>query len=444
MPIRSARSADASKTVELPVGPEMLVESVSRPEDQPPPPLMPIKGPHPPDWEPAERLISHIDSDGSCQAALDAAARLLAIAIAGGSGLRSGEGADAAATIPQNTRDPIEHHENPRSGLAPDPARDGERCLASAESNHSAGQPVTELTLEQIEQFDHQRRAGSHNGQAWTETDPKSDPWPFSRDTPVEISEDAQGRVGHHDGGFVLHAPQDWTDGENSLSKLAHDVSLDGGDRCLAPAESTHSAGQPVSELTLEQIEQFDQSPRRTSSDIERGELETATRPAEVRNDPLPSNRAPVGTRASRGLPRFLMAACIGVVVTLAWQSCSGSVKQMIASWAVPRLARSSSLLAMSPPPAAGIAREQRSPPAVQASAPEAGPTRPAAVPPTPSSGMPTPPAARSSELQQIESMARDLAAVRRSIEQLAAGRDQTARNVRAQHHRGAKPHLPE
>ena len=49
-------------------------------------------------------------------------------------------------------------------------------------------------------------------------------------------------------------------------------------------------------------------------------------------NDPLPSERLPPGKRASRVLSRFLIAFCIGVAATLAWQSFGDVAREMIAS----------------------------------------------------------------------------------------------------------------
>jgi hypothetical protein len=131
--------------------------------------------------------------------------------------------------------------------------------------------------------------------------------------------------------------------------------------------------------------------------------------------------------RASRRLARFLMTACIGVAATLAWQSYGGTAKQMIASWA-PQLGWLPSVPAMNLPPSPEIAAEQPSPPAVQAPAPETAPAQTAAVA---RDAPETAPAASSSfELQQLKTIARDLAAVRQSIEQLTIGQQQTVRDI--------------
>jgi hypothetical protein len=214
----------------------------------------------------------------------------------------------------------------------------------------------------------------------------------------------------HHDGDVVLVAPKDWTYVEDALH-----VSSNQG---RATAGSDFSAGPRMTEP----------SPDPT------------LRPADVNNDPLPTDRPSPGRRTSRGVTRFLLAVCVGVAATLAWQSYSGTAKQMIANSA-PRL----SGLLLSPPPAMNqpsgreTAIEQPSPPAVQASAPQA-PSAPAGAVASKASetATSTAPTAPSRELrQQLETMEQDLAAVRQSVEQLAAGQEQMARDIAKLHTAG-------
>jgi hypothetical protein len=207
----------------------------------------------------------------------------------------------------------------------------------------------------------------------------------------------------HHDGDVVLLAPKDWTDAEEALSKLAHVAS----DRRRPTAGSDFSAGPRVTEPSLD----------------------ARLRPADL--NPSPTDRPSPSRRTSRSLARFLVMACAGAAATLAWQSYGGTAKQMIANSA-PQL----SWLLLSPPamdPSSGreIAVEQPSPPAVQASAPQAASAQAGAVASTASeTAAPTAPTAPSPALQQLETMAHDLAAVRQSIEQLAAGQQQMARDI--------------
>jgi hypothetical protein len=205
----------------------------------------------------------------------------------------------------------------------------------------------------------------------------------------------------HHDGDVVLLAPKDWTDAEEALSRLAHVAS----DRRRPTAGSDFSAGPRVTE------------PSRDAT----------LRPADLNSDRLPTDRPSLRRRTSRSLARFLVTACIGVAATLAWQSYGGAAKRMIAN-SVPQLSWLLSPPATDAPSGREIAVEQPSPPAVQASAPQAASEQAGAVAPTASQT--AAPTAPSPELQDLATMAHDLAAVRQSVEQLAAGQEQMARDV--------------
>jgi hypothetical protein len=202
-----------------------------------------------------------------------------------------------------------------------------------------------------------------------------------------------------HDGDVVVLAPKDWTDAEEALSKLAHVVS----DR-RRPAD--FSAGARPTEPSLG----------------------PALRPADL--NIVPTDRPSPGRRTSRSLAGFLVAAGVGVAATLAWQSYGGGAEQMIAD-SVPQL----SWLLSSPPatsPTSEIALEQASPAAVQTFAPQAASVQAGSVASTAAeTAASIAPAAPSAELQQqLETMMHDLAAVRQSVEQLAAGQEQMARDI--------------
>jgi hypothetical protein len=55
-------------------------------------------------------------------------------------------------------------------------------------------------------------------------------------------------------------------------------------------------------------------------------------RPTTLENDLLPARQPQARNRASGSLVRFLMAFCIGVAATLAWQSYGEAARQMIAN----------------------------------------------------------------------------------------------------------------
>jgi hypothetical protein len=201
----------------------------------------------------------------------------------------------------------------------------------------------------------------------------------------------------------VLQPPKDWTSAEEALSRLARVAS----DRRPDTAAADFSAGPRVAEPSLD----------------------ATLRPVDLNKDPLQTDRPSHGRRALRSLARFLAMTCIGVAGTLAWQY-SGTAREMIASWA-PQLGWSLSLPAINRPADREIAIDQPSPPAVQESAPQAASAQAAAVAPTASeTAASTAPTGPSPELQQLETMARDLAAVRHSIEQLTAGQEQMARDI--------------
>ena len=139
--------------------------------------------------------------------------------------------------------------------------------------------------------------------------------------------------------------------------------------------------------------------------------LDATLRPANLNNDPSPTDRPAPGKRASRSLARFLATACIGVAATLAWQSYGGAAMQMIAS-TVPQLGWLLAPPATNPPSGREIAVEQPSPPAAAASAPQAASAQAAAVAPAASETVASSaPAVPAPELQQLATMAHDLAA---------------------------------
>jgi hypothetical protein len=113
-------------------------------------------------------------------------------------------------------------------------------------------------------------------------------------------------------------------------------------------------------------------------------------RSSSLRDDQVVSNRPSVGRRILRTLTRFVIAFLIGVGATLGWQSYGDEARKIVVARA-PTLAwllsvsttKSSAVAATSPDPA-----------------------------------------------QQLEPLASNLDAVRRSVEQLAAKQDQMAQNI--------------
>jgi hypothetical protein len=127
-------------------------------------------------------------------------------------------------------------------------------------------------------------------------------------------------------------------------------------------------------------------------------------------NYPPFTNRPSLLRRASRAIARFLIAVCIGVAGTLAWQSHGDTATQMIASWA----AQHGWLPAWL---SAGAAANPKV--AERPSASQAAPV-----------GQTAAPAAASSDLQSFEAMTLNLAAVRQKVEQLAATQEEMANDI--------------
>jgi hypothetical protein len=200
----------------------------------------------------------------------------------------------------------------------------------------------------------------------------------------------------HHDGDVALPTPKDWADAEDALSKLAQVAS----DRSRPTVGSDFSADPRVTEPSLD----------------------AAIRLADVNDDPLATNPT------SRSIARSLIIFCVGVAATLAWQSFGGTAKQMIADSA-PQLSWLSPP-AMDSPSRREINLDQPSP-AVQASVPQAGSEKPGPVEPTTSeTPASTALADPSLALRQLEAMSHDIAALRESVDRLAAGQEQIVREI--------------
>jgi hypothetical protein len=130
------------------------------------------------------------------------------------------------------------------------------------------------------------------------------------------------------------------------------------------------------------------------------------------KNDHLASGRPSIVRRMSRALARFSIAVQIGVCATLAWQSYGDEAREML-STRVPSLRWLSVTTTTSTSGGLGSAQDPTLPQSAlvsQRSASAAATTSP--------------------ELAQLEPMARDLAAMRRSLEQLAAKQEQIAQTV--------------
>ena len=61
--------------------------------------------------------------------------------------------------------------------------------------------------------------------------------------------------------------------------------------------------------------------------------------PRYLKNDPVSNKQAVPGMRGPRAIARFLVAFCIGVVATLAWQTYSDAARELVASSSSPQVA---------------------------------------------------------------------------------------------------------
>ena len=135
--------------------------------------------------------------------------------------------------------------------------------------------------------------------------------------------------------------------------------------------------------------------------------------------------------RSSRGFTRFLVAICIGVAGTLAWQSYGQAAKQMLAAKA-PELGWSPESKQMianwveqfgwTKPPVTSESTAAH-PSVSEAQVATVAQTVPAAVPPPAPATPPIDP-------KQVHQIVVDLTALRQTVEQIAAGQDQMARKV--------------
>ncbi len=117
--------------------------------------------------------------------------------------------------------------------------------------------------------------------------------------------------------------------------------------------------------------------------------------------------------RGSRGFARYLVAICIGVAGTLAWQAYGDAAKRVIATRA-PELGWSPEAKQVIASWTVGWTKPPASPEKI---APE----------PIASSKAPPAPSGDPAQMQQI---AQSLAALRETVEQIGAGQDQTSREM--------------
>ncbi len=190
-------------------------------------------------------------------------------------------------------------------------------------------------------------------------------------------------------------------------SNAPHDAPIGSADERLAHA--------------YEQIARADEELTRVSEQVAKMERDAAPPPAAG-----PRPQSPPGRPQRRALVGLLLAACI-VVAALALQSSYGAgAKLAVARWA-PQLVATPSLPPENPPVPAQPAPSIVQVAAAEAAPPQAMPLAQTAAQTAPQDAAPAAAAALPDYTQLLQAMARDLANVERSIEQLRANQQQIA-----------------
>lgn len=243
-----------------------------------------------------------------------------------------------------------------------------------------------------------------------------------------------------------------------TLSSTQADPRHDGGDvAAAAPADRLTAVEEALSRLAHQAARDTPQAQTPTeAADWSAGPRIAAPAPepsrriADWRIDLPASDRRPPRGGANAGRIGLVVAVCIAVPGTLVWRSHDGAARATIANW-VSQLGWPSANQAPPSEPTAEAAAAQTAAtlavtPATEPPAPPAVPAQPAesaqaaeaartaqaapAAPTETATVAPSEPAAPSPAPPQINTLARDLAALRQSVEQLVAGQQQMAREI--------------
>jgi hypothetical protein len=196
---------------------------------------------------------------------------------------------------------------------------------------------------------------------------------------------------------------------EETLAKLAHKAASNTPDPRSCGPEPDKSADARISQSSA-------------AATLGPATLGPATLgPADLRVQ-IPREQPSRGKRGT--LARVAIAVCLGAAAILAWRSYGGPARDMIATLA-PVFGQNSTRPAADPPPVPRMPdpapAQAAASPAVETSPP---PVQTASIT-TAATTAANEPAAASADHQQIDTMARDVAALRQTVEQLAAGQQQ-------------------
>ena len=185
-----------------------------------------------------------------------------------------------------------------------------------------------------------------------------------------------------------------------------------------SPKHDPHDDAVAALKQAYEQIGRADKQLPRGDEQVSKLEQNAARHPSDQQERlAVPRRRSSRGKLALQGLIGLLFAACIGAAA-IAWQSYGDAANEMIARWA-PQSDLTSSLAPKKLVPA------QPSLPAVQASEPRVAHPQPGPPAQTALEGGATTAVPSPGQVQLLQSMARDLAAMEQEIEQLKTSIEQ-------------------
>jgi len=167
---------------------------------------------------------------------------------------------------------------------------------------------------------------------------------------------------------------------------------------------------------------------RRASSEASELEISVTELRKLAKDNSVTTTKLSIGRRVLRTVIGFFIAASIGVGATVAWQSHDDGAGKIIPDWAVTSLSSLSSALTAKSPSHIDVAAERTLPTAVQASANETAPLQPAPYPRAPS--LPALAAPSAEYVEQVQTVARNLDALRRNVAELAAKQEKMSLNI--------------
>jgi hypothetical protein len=182
--------------------------------------------------------------------------------------------------------------------------------------------------------------------------------------------------------------------------------------RPSGPAPSSDAVRNPSDQYIGTAGDRLDFAPTRATS------LDDSPRLRGVKNDQFTLKRPSAGKRMFRALARLFLAALLGIGATLGWQSHGEEAKQIVNAWA-PSLSWVAAALPTNSP-------RERDASASPGQDSMQVPTLPRSAPVAQSASV----AATSELMPRLEEMARDLAAVRRGLEEFAIKQEQMSQRM--------------